>query len=85
MEAEKIKVVFRAGYAGKPKIEVYVGGDDMNGLTVGEIESRNLQHPKEYTMDTDYIETLLEKMIEEKGYTISQSKRQHYPRLIINE
>lgn len=39
---------------------------------------------KDYVLDTDYLKSILENQIEEKGYTTSQSKRQKYPRLTIN-
>ena len=39
----------------------------------------------EHVVDIDYLEEYLLKHIEEKGYTTSMSKRQKYPRLIIND
>ncbi len=39
---------------------------------------------KEYVIEIDELEQELEKQIAEKGYTIEQSKRQKYPRLVIN-
>lgn len=40
---------------------------------------------KVYVLDIQYLEELLEKQIIEKGYTITQTERQKYPRLLINE
>lgn len=39
----------------------------------------------EYLIERDYLCELLENMIEEKGYTIAQTSKQKYPRLIINK
>lgn len=39
----------------------------------------------EHILELQHLQELLEKQITEKGYTISQSKRQKYPRLTINE
>jgi hypothetical protein len=39
---------------------------------------------KEYVLELAEIQIRLEDMIEEKGYTISKTPRQKYPRLLIN-
>ncbi len=84
MEPEKIQIYFRSGYAGMVMAYVKIG-DEANGHTVAEIEKLGLSHGTEYVIDIDWLEKYLLKQIEEKGYTTSQSKRQKYPRLIINE
>lgn len=40
---------------------------------------------KEHVLEIDELRELLEKMIQEKGYTVSQTKRQKYPRITINQ
>lgn len=51
----------------------------------GQVVSKVKINDKEHILEIPYLTALLEKMIEERGYTVEQSKRQKYPRIIINE
>lgn len=88
METQTIRVYFTQGYAGGVKASVVIG-NEHNGKTLGEIEKlkrkKGYKKPETYILETEYLCELLEKQIEEKGYTIEQSARQKYPRLKINE
>jgi hypothetical protein len=39
----------------------------------------------DYVIDDEHLRQYIEKAILEKGFTISQSKRQKYPRVTIND
>ena len=39
---------------------------------------------KSYKLDTDYVESMLARMIEKRGFTTSKKPRQRIERLIIN-
>lgn len=84
MKSEKIRVYFTTGYNGSVKAGVSIG-DEASGHSMKDIEEKGLSKGKDYVLDLDWLSARLEKEIEEKGYTISQSKRQKYPRLIVNE
>lgn len=61
----------------KTDVHFYQGyaGVPKAQVTIGE---------KTYVLETHYLAELLGNMIDEKGYKIEQSKRQKYPRLVIN-
>ncbi len=84
MTTQKIRVYFTQGYGTSVKAGVSIG-DEASGHSMREIEEKELSEGKDYVIDLDWLSARLEKEIEEKGYTISQSNRQKYPRLIINE
>lgn len=59
-------------------IEVYFyqgyGGMPKAGVRIGK---------KEFVLELEQVKMILATMIKENGYTIEQSKRQKYPRVII--
>lgn len=38
----------------------------------------------DHVIEMDHIKEVIEKIITEKGYTVEQTKRQKYPRVILN-
>lgn len=79
-----IRVYFGNGYGGTIRAGVR-WGDEQIGHTIAEIERDQLDPGEDYVIDLVWLRRYLEKQILEKGYTISQTKRQKYPRLTINE
>lgn len=88
MKTELIRVFIAGGYGGVPRAGVIIG-DEHNGKTYGEIEKlkkkKGYVPSKSYVIDIDYLERYILKAMEEKGYKVEQSKRQKYPRIIIND
>ncbi len=76
-----------AGYGGSVKACVVIGEENI-GKTWGEIEEikkmKNYIAPKSYIIDLVDIEKIVMDLIDKNGYTITQTKRQKYPRLKIN-
>lgn len=88
MAKEKMRVYFVSGYAGgEPKAFVAIG-EEYNGMYVSEIDKLKAEgkyvEPKHLVIEMEYIKTLILDQIKKKGYSVSQSKRQKYPRIIIN-
>lgn len=87
--AKKIQKRFYlySGYGGGVKAGIVIG-DEHNGMTVGEIEKlKNKKGYKPaitYVIDLEDIEKIIMGLVEIKGYTVEQTKRQKYPRLKIN-
>lgn len=82
MNKVNVRVYFTQGYAGSVNGHVTIG-DERTSTIYAENEGKS--EGVTYVLELEHVSELLEKMITENGYTIAQSKRQKYPRLIINE
>ncbi len=67
-------------YMEKEKLHIYFSTGYAGKIKVGAIINGI-----DYVIEPEYLKEKLEKEISEKGYTTAMSKRQKYPRLIIND
>lgn len=84
---EKRRFYLYSGYGGGINCGIVIG-EEHNGKTYGEIEKIKAKKgyipPKDYRIDLEDIGKIVLNAIDSEGYTITQTKRQKYPRLKIN-
>jgi len=76
-----------SGYGGGVKAGIVIG-EEHNGMMVSEIDKLKARPGYKpavtYVIDIEDIEKIIMHLVETKGYTIGQTKRQKYPRIKIN-
>lgn len=81
------RFVLCSGYGGGVKAMIIIG-EEHNGMYAGDIEKlkakKGYKPAVSYVLDLEDIEKIVMHLVETKGYTITQTKRQKYPRIKIN-
>lgn len=82
MQKDNIEVMILSKYGGGVKAVVRVG-ESVPGKEIITTAHPDYKY-QEYVLEIEYLEEYLAKILREKGYTTSISKRQKYPRISFN-